>query len=114
MAADVGTDSEGANSTWVDSGEPVDNDDDADDEGAVGVGRVDELVVDDEEAVAVGRVDEAVVNDEDDGQVDDDGQVNEVVVNDEAGADDEGMLWAGLLEDKVPKYVKNKRNNVTF
>ena len=58
----------------------------------MGVGRVDELVVDDEEAVAVGRVDETVVNDEDDGQVDDDGQVSEVVVNDEAGADDEGML----------------------
>ena len=104
MAGDVGTDSEGADSTWIDGGGKVDNDADADDEGAVGVGRVDEVVVNDEEEVGVGRVDEAVVND---------GQVSEVVVDDEAGAADEGMLWAGLLEDEVPKYVKNKRNNVT-
>ena len=56
-AAVTGTDSEGADDAWVDSGVPSDNGADADVEGVVDGGRVSEVVVDD-------RVDE-VVDDKD-------------------------------------------------
>ena len=88
LVAVAGSDNEGADDTWVDNWVPVDNRGDADDEGVIDDGQVNEVVVDAEVVDNNVEVSEGVVNDEDD----------------KSWAADEGMLSVGGLEEEVPVW----------